>query len=205
MDERLQSQLAFIAEIDKMKTIHRLTLLMDKSRCETDAEHSWHVAAAALILKEYAAEEINADRVIQMALVHDLVEIYAGDTPAYDTQGYLSKTERERDAADKIFAILPSIQGQDIRALWEEFEKMETPDAKFAAALDRLMPLISNHFTEGHTWAENNVREEQIYSRMDVIRTAAPKLWPYVQGVIDEGIEKGYVVRRAHPVPQKRT
>ncbi len=194
MDERLLKQIDFIIEIDKMKNIHRLSLLMDKSRRETDAEHSWHFAIAALLLREYADEGVDINKVIRMALTHDLVEIYAGDTPAYDVIGYADKPQRERNAAEKLFAILPEGQAAEFHALWEEFEQAETSDAKFAAALDRFMPLLGNYMTDGHTWAEGHVREEQILARMDVIREAVPKLWPYVQKVIAESVEKGHVI-----------
>ncbi len=195
MDENLKKQLDFIIEIDKMKNIHRLSLLMDKSRRETDAEHSWHFAMAAMLFADYADERVDIDRVIRMALVHDLVEIYAGDTPAYDVRGYQDKAERETASADKLFALLPGGQAEELYALWREFEAMETPDAQYAAALDRFMPLLGNYMTDGHTWAENHVRESQIYARMGIIETAIPKLWPYVQKVISDSVERGHVIR----------
>jgi putative hydrolase of HD superfamily len=195
MDANLQKQLDFIIEIDKMKNIQRLSLLMDKSRRETDAEHSWHFAMAAMLFSEYADEAVDINRVIRMALVHDLVEIYAGDTPAYDTLGYADKPERETAAADKLFNMLPPGQAAELHALWKEFEQMETPDAKYAAALDRFMPLLGNYMTDGHTWAQNHVRESQIYARMAVIETAVPKLWPYVRQVINDSVERGHVIR----------
>jgi putative hydrolase of HD superfamily len=195
MDDKLKKQLAFIVEIDKMKSVYRLSLLMDKSRRETDAEHSWHFAMAAMIFAEYADESVDINRVIKLALVHDLVEIYAGDTPAYDVQGYADKPQRETAAADKLFSILPEGQAQELHSLWREFEEMETPDAKYAAALDRFMPLLGNYMTDGHTWAQNHVHEEQIYKRMAIIETAIPKLWPYVRQVIRESVEKGHVIR----------
>jgi putative hydrolase of HD superfamily len=197
MDENLKQQLAFIVEIDKMKSVYRLSLLMDKSRRETDAEHSWHFAMAAMLFAEYADDSVDINRVIKMALVHDLVEIYAGDTPAYDTVGYMDKPQRETAAADKLFSMLPSAQAQELYGLWREFEEMETADAKYAAGLDRFMPLLSNYMTDGHTWAQNHVHEDQIYKRMGIIETAIPKLWPYVQQVINESVEKGHVIRDA--------
>ena len=194
MTERLHKQLEFIIEIDKMKSVYRRTLLADRSREETDAEHSWHFALSALILHEYAAEEIvDINRVIQMALVHDLVEIYAGDTFAYDTRGYESKEQRERESADKLFALLPGDQAALFRALWEEFDAMETPDARYASAIDRLQPFISNSITEGHTWAQHGVTQGQIYNRMRPVEKTVPALWQFVEDVIRNARSKGYV------------
>ena len=194
MTERMKQQLDFIIEIDKMKSIYRQTMVTDCSRAETDAEHSWHFAMGALLLYEYAAEDgVDLHRVIQMALSHDLVEIYAGDTFAYDTQGYTDKPEREQDAADKLFAILPPDQGAFFRALWEEFERMDTPTARYAAAIDRLMPLISNHVTKGYTWMKHGVTQAQIYKRMRPLESALPELWEYVEQVVREARENQFV------------
>lgn len=195
MTERIHKQLAFLIEIDRMKSIYRQTLVMDRSRAETDAEHSWHFAMAAWVLYEHAADkDINMSRVIQMALVHDLVEIYAGDTFAYDTKGYADKDQRERAAADKLFAMLPADQGGLLRALWEEFDRMDTPDARYASAIDRLQPFISNYMTEGHTWVKHQVSAEQIYTRMRPLETAIPELWEFVEFVVKNACEKGYVL-----------
>ena len=193
MDDRFNQQLHFLVEIDKMKTILRQTLLVDSSRQENDAEHSWHMAVMAMVLREYANDAVDLSRVLQMALVHDLIEIYAGDTFAYDERGIQSKAQREADAADRLFALLPGDQGQDIRALWEEFERMETPDAQYAAVIDRLQPLINNTMTEFHTWRRRNIRSAQVYRRMDIIRTATPLLWPFVEEVIADATAKGYL------------
>lgn len=185
MLEKLKMQLDFLAEIDKMKNVVRQTLLIDKSRFETDAEHSWHFAIMALTLKEYAADPtVDINRVVQMALVHDLVEIYAGDTYAYDEKGYESKTARENDAADKLFTKLPTEQGTQFRALWEEFEEASTPDALYASAIDRLQPLLNNYMTDGVTWREHGVRAKQVYTRMEPIKRATPELWPFVEHVV---------------------
>jgi len=187
--------LAFIIEIDKLKTVYRRSLVSDKSRNETDAEHSWHFALTALVLAEYAGENgIDVNRVIQMALVHDLVEIYAGDTFAYDTEGYASKEKREREAADRLFSLLPDEQGSAYRALWEEFDSLETPDARFAASIDRLNPLIGNYITDGHAWKQNNVEAKKIYERMLPIKTAAPKLWELVEKIVGEAVGNGWVI-----------
>ena len=135
---RLDQQLRFTAEIDKMTSILRRTMLIDGSRRENDAEHSWHIAVMALIFEEYATEPVNINRAVKMCVVHDLIEIYAGDTFAYDAAGNADKAEREAAAADKLFAQLPKEQGEEIRLLWEEFDAMQTPDAKYAACMDRL-------------------------------------------------------------------
>ena len=187
MTDKLRSQINFLSEADKMKSVYRQTILTDRSREETDAEHSWHFALMAMTLFEYRGEKsVDLDRVIKMALVHDLVEIYAGDTFAYDTAGYADKDKRERAAADKLFALLPGEQARSYRALWDEFEQMKTPDAKYAGAIDRLQPFLNNHLTDGHTWVKHSVTEEQIYERMAPVREALPELWEFVEFVVGE-------------------
>ncbi len=192
--ERLKKQLEFIVEIDKMKSILRQTVLINKSRRENDAEHSWHLALMAIILKEYSAQEVNLEKVIKMVLVHDLVEIDAGDTFCYDEKANLDKAERELCAADRIFAILPEDQGKEIRQLWEEFEECETPEAQFAASLDRLQPFIHNYHTEGHTW-RHGITSDKVHARMAKVRVGAPQLWELVNTMIEECVEKGYLLR----------
>lgn len=191
-EDRLKKQLEFILEIDKMKKILRQTILTDYSRQENDAEHSWHISVMAMVLAEYADESVDISRVIRMTLVHDLIEIYAGDTFAYDAAGNQDKKARENAAADRLFAMLPADQGSEIRNLWEEFDRMESPDAIFAAALDRLQPLLHNFVTEGHTW-KRGVTSEQVRKRMAVIEKANPQLFEVVNTVIDESLEKGYL------------
>lgn len=191
---RMGQQIDFLIEVDKMKTVLRQTLLADGSRQENDAEHSWHFALAAMILREYAcSEEVDLFRVLKMALIHDLVEVYAGDTFAYDEQGYMDKEAREEAAADRLFGLLPDDQGKEIRALWEEFDAMQTPDSLYASALDRLMPLLNNYLTQGHTWKKGNVKSPQVYKRMEVIRTGMPALWSFVDAIIQDSIQKGYL------------
>ncbi|MBR5376243.1 MAG: HD domain-containing protein, partial [Lachnospiraceae bacterium] len=141
---RLDQQLLFTAEIDKMTSVLRRTVLIDKSRRENDAEHSWHIAVMAMLFSEYAKEPVNIGRAVEMCVVHDLVEIYAGDTFAFDVEGNIGKEERERKAADKLFSQLPDDQGRMIRKLWEEFDAMQTNDAKYAACMDRLQPFLHN-------------------------------------------------------------
>jgi len=192
MTDRLSSQLKFLAEADKMKSVSRQTMLSDGSREETDAEHSWHFALMALTLFEYCAlPGVSVDRVVRMALVHDMVEIYAGDTFAYDARGYADKAERERKAADKLFALLPEGQAVEYRRLWEEFESMETPDAEYANAIDRLQPFMNNYLTNGHTWVKHGVAMEQVYERMEPVRAVLPELWEFIEMVVRENFKKG--------------
>ena len=194
MIEKLEQQLKFLAEADKMKNILRQTMLSDRSRQETDAEHSWHFALTAMTLYEYCGiEGVDINRVIKMALVHDLVEIYAGDTFAYDAKGYESKEEREMEAADKLFSLLPTEQATEYRALWEEFDGMDTPDAIYASAIDRLQSLHNIHLSGGYTWEKHGITADKIYKRMTPIKTALPDLWGFVEYTINEGLEKGYI------------
>lgn len=190
---RFEKQLSFLIEIDKMKSVFRRTMLIDLTRRENDAEHSWHFALTALVLCEYAKDDVDITRVIKMALVHDLVEVYAGDTFAYDEAGYADKEERELKAADKIFGMLPDDQRDEFRALWDEFEDFNTKESCYANAIDRLQPFINNYKTDGYTWREGNVNKAQVYKRMDAVRLYAPKLWPFLEYVIDDAIEKGYI------------
>ncbi len=194
MKDRLERQLNFLIEADKLKTVLRQTILIDKSRRENDAEHSWHFALTAMVLYEYAHRHVDLAHVMKMAIVHDIVEIYAGDTFAYDEPGYTDKPERETLAANRLFSILPEGQSGELRALWEEFEQMETPDALFAAACDRLQPFINNSMTQGHTWARNNVTCDKVLKRMDVVRSAMPELWEFIDRVMHDSIEKGYLL-----------
>ena len=194
MTDRLERQLEFLIEADKMKSVFRQTLVMDKSRQENDAEHSWHIALMALTLHEYAAHGgVDINRVLRMALLHDLVEIYAGDTFAYDADGAKDKQQREEAAADKLFSLLPPEQSREFRALWEEFDAMKTPDSMYAAAIDRLQPFISNYKTDGHTWIRHKVTAEQVYARMAPVKDALPALWEFVERVIRESCGKGHL------------
>src|SRR2546422_9454252 len=155
--QRLDLQIRFILEIDKLKTILRRTYLLNEDRAENTAEHSWHLAIMALLLAEHANEPVNVARVVKMVLVHDIVEIDAGDTYFYDTAAALDKSEREHAAADRLYGILPADQGKELRDLWEEFEAAKTADARFALALDRFMPQLHNYHTHGRAWAEHGI------------------------------------------------
>ena len=193
MRERLARQVAFIVEIDKLKNVLRQTLLTDESRQENSAEHSWHLALMAGLLAEYAPEGVDVARVVRMVLVHDLVEIDAGDAFCYDPAAVMGKAEREQACADRLFGMLPADQGAELRELWDEFEERSTPDGRFANALDRLQPLFQNLHTRGGTWRMHGVAREQVKKRMEPIRDAAPELWPLVEEVLEKATVEGWV------------
>ena len=192
--ERLQKQMEFILEVDKVKQIVRQTYLTDGSRKENDAEHSWHLALMAVLLKEYANEEVNLEKVIPMVLIHDLVEIDAGDTYAYDRAGLATQRDRETKAADRIFGMLPEDQGRRFRNLWEEFEAYETAEAKFAHVLDNCQPLILNDASGGKSWKEHTVHKSQIYRRNEHTAEGSREIWEYMKQLIDKHIQLGHVI-----------
>ena len=196
MTQRLQNQLKFLAIADEMKHVFRQTKLIDGSRYENDAEHSWHFALMAITLFEHnALDGVNIDRVTKMAIVHDLVEIYAGDTPAQDIAANVGKEEREREAADKLFALLPSEQGQEFRNLWEEFDAMETPDAIYASAVDRFQSMFLLYKNgEGSAWVKFKATTGRVRTRMLPIKIAIPALWPWVEDAIAESVAKGLLI-----------
>ena len=194
MDDRLKEQIDFILEIDKMKEILRQNYLADGSARENDADHSWHLAMMALILSEYSNEKVDVTRVVPMVLTHDLVEIDAGDTYAYDEAGALTKEKREKAAADRIFGILPKEQGTWMRGLWDEFEACNTPDSKFAHVLDNSLPLFLNHAAGGISWKEHKVKRSQIYKRNRITGEGSAKIWEYMQELIQENINKGNII-----------
>lgn len=190
---RLEQQIQFITEIDKVKNIFRQTYLADKNRKENDAEHSWHIALMAYLLQEYAEEPVDVGRVMLMVLIHDLVEIDAGDTYAYDLKGAETKWEREAAAADRIFHILPEDQGNHLRGLWEEFEEYKTADAKYAHLLDNFQPLLLNDASGGRSWAEHEVKKSQIYKRNEHIAETSAEIWECMQKIVEKHIDKGNV------------
>lgn len=192
--ERLQKQMEFILEVDKVKNIIRQTYLVDGKRKENDAEHSWHLALMAVLLKEYANEAVNLSRVIPMVLIHDLVEIDAGDTYAYDQAGLATQRERETKAADRIFGMLPEDQGGWFRSLWEEFEAYESADAKFAHVLDNCQPLILNDASGGKSWKEHVVHKSQIYKRNEHTAEGSTEIWEYMKQLIDKHVQLGHVI-----------
>ena len=192
---RLEQQISFIVEIDKVKNIFRQTFLADGNRKENDAEHSWHIAIMALLLKEYAEEEVDILKVMTMVLIHDLVEIDAGDTYAYDEEAKKTQKDRELKAADRIFSMLPEDQQGKFRALWDEFEAAETKEAKFARTMDNLQPLMLNHATEGRSWLEKGVRLSQILKRNERTPKGSKELWAYAyENMLKPNVEKGKIV-----------
>ncbi|MGD2187744.1 MAG: HD domain-containing protein [Desulfobacterales bacterium] len=192
--ERFKRQIEFILEVDKLKQIQRRTTLLDRSRQENSAEHSWHIALIVLILSEYANEDhLDFLQVIKLLLAHDLVEIDAGDTYCYDKGGVQNQKEREKRAADRIFNILPPDQAKSFRALWDEYEDRKTPESRFANALDRFQPLLHNYFTAGHTWRQHGIQKKQVLSRMQPVSDGSSVLWDYVTALIDDAITKGFL------------
>lgn len=179
--ERLEKQFQFCLEIDKEKMIGRQTYLSDGKRKENDAEHAWHMAVMALLLSEYANEEIDVLKTISMILIHDVVEIDAGDTYAYDEQAKASQEERETRAAERIFGLLPEDQKKKFRALWDEFEAKETREAKFARTLDNIQPLMLNHATDGKSWVEHQVLLSKVLQRNEITPQGSQTLWDYVR------------------------
>ena len=192
--DRMKQQIAFLMEIDKVKNIFRQTYLADGKRKENDAEHSWHLAIAAFLLKEYVAEDVDVMKVMIMVLIHDLVEIDAGDTYAYDAEGAKTKRAREVAAADRIFGMLPEDQGTKFRNLWEEFEAYETSEAKFAHVLDNCQPLLLNDASGGKSWKEHTVHKSQIYKRNEHTAEGSREIWEYMQQLIDKHIQLGHVI-----------
>ena len=193
--DRIKKQIAFVREIDGLKHVLRQSYLMNGSRRENDAEHTWHIAVMALLLQEHAAEpDLAIGKVVHMLLIHDVVEIDAGDTFAYDVQGHADKWERETAAAKRIFGLLPADQQTTWTDLWLEFEEGRTPEARYAAAMDRLHPVLHNFYTEGKAWRAHGVRVDAVRKRLAVVAEAAPALGPFVAGLLEEAVAKGYLL-----------
>lgn len=190
---RLEQQMQFIMEVDKLKKITRQTYISDASRKENDTEHSWHLALMAFLLSEYANEEVDVLKVIKMVLIHDIVELDAGDTYAYDDKGNSTKREREVKAAERIFGMLPQDQAQEMRNLWEEFEASDTAEAKFALTLDKIQPMMLNDITEGRAWREHEVRDEQVYKRNKNTKDGSAQLWEFVKPLIEKNVNAGNI------------
>ncbi len=193
MNERLKKQLDFMLELDKMKNIYRQTYVLHEDRKENDAEHSWHLAILAFMLEEYAAEPIDTLKVIKMVLLHDVVEIDAGDTYLYDEEGYKSKAEREEKAAQRIFGLLPDDQRDEYYALWREFEDDITYESRFASILDRMQPLLLNYTKGGIAWKEHGVHKEQVLSRNRPYFDASHELAEVIESVIEDAAAKGWL------------
>ncbi|HEY2379862.1 MAG TPA: HD domain-containing protein [Terriglobia bacterium] len=194
--ERFERQIQFILEIDKLKTILRRTYLIHADRAENTAEHSWHLALGAIVLAEHANEPVDVARVVKMVLVHDIVEIDAGDTYFYDAVGALDKPEREDAAAERLFGILPEDQGNELRALWQEFEAGNTPDARFALALDRFMPQLHNYYTHGRSWAEHGITADRVLERNEGMAEGSARLWQHARGLLEDAVVKGLLPAR---------
>ena len=194
-NERINKILKWAVEIDKMTAVYRRTVLIDKSRRENDAEHSWHIAVMAMLFEDYAVEKVDTGRAVKMCVIHDLIEIYAGDTFAFDPKANEDKAEREKAAADKLFSQLPKELGQEIRSLWEEFDSMSTPDAKYAACMDRLQPFLHNTLTDGFTWVEGKTHRQPVEKRLEVVKNFMPEVYKWVMINIDNGIEQGWILK----------
>lgn len=191
MKERLQKQLDFILELDRLKYITRQSYVADGSRHENDSEHSWHLALMAMLLSEYANEPVDVLHVVKMVLIHDAVEIDAGDTYAYDDAGNATKRQREEAAADRIFNILPADQAAQMRDIWEEFEANETPEARFANALDRVQPIMLNDITGGRAWREHEVAAQQVINRNQNTHLGSEELWTYAKELVEKNRKLG--------------
>jgi len=190
-DERFEKQVQFILEADKEKNIFRQTHLSNHGRQENDAEHAWHMALMIYLLREYANKEIDLAKTMMMALIHDIVEIDAGDTYAYDAEGLVTQKEREEMAARRIFGLLPADQGKELRALFDEFEAYETPEARFAHAMDNFQPLLLNNSNDGGDWKAHGVSKSQVLKRNAKTGTGSAKIGEYVQNIIEENVKKG--------------
>ncbi len=195
MHERLTQQIAFLVEADKLKSVIRRTPLVDVSRLENSAEHSWHLVLVIMVLREYGQPGVDWMRVMEMVAVHDLVEIDAGDVSAYDVDALAAKLVREQAAADRIFGLLPADQQEHFRQLWEEFEAQATPEARFANAVDRLQPLIQNAHSGGGSWCGQTLVRAQILRRMAPIETSLPDVWPHVLEVVEAFCAAGVLKR----------
>ena len=193
MNDRLEKQINFILELDKMKNLYRQTYVLHEDRKENDAEHSWHIAIMAILLSEYANSEIDVTKVIKMLLLHDIIEIDAGDTYCYDAVGNSTKAEREEKAAQRIFGLLPEDQYHDFYGLWREFEDSTTKEARFAAVLDRLQPLMLNYTKGGISWQEHGIYKEQVLKRNENYFSESDELAKLIRSVIDDAEKKGWL------------
>jgi putative hydrolase of HD superfamily len=193
--DRFKRQVEFLLEIDRLKHTFRQTILLDRSRHENSVEHSWHIALSAMIFSEYTdMDGIDLGRVIRMVLVHDLVEIDAGDTYCYDEQAGVDQHEREQRAADRIFGLLPPDQTEEFRRLWDEFEEARSAEARYAHAMDRFQAFLHNYFTEGQMWRRHGIRRAQVIRRMQPVERGAPRVWDYVRSLIEDAVARGYLL-----------
>ena len=192
-EERLKRQLEFVLEIDRLKAVVRQSHLIGADRRENSAEHCWHVAVMAFVLSEHANEPIDAARCAKMLLVHDIVEIDAGDVYRYDVEARAERTDREERAAERIYGLLPDEQPGELRRLWQEFEHGDSPEARFARALDRLMPLLHNYHTEGRSWKEHGVSSREVLQSNEVMAEGSEGLWEYARSLIKDAVRRGYL------------
>ncbi|MBE6665872.1 MAG: HD domain-containing protein [Ruminococcaceae bacterium] len=191
MEKRIEKQLAFSLEIDKVKNVFRQTHLSGHGRLENDAEHSWHIAVMAYLFREYANEQVDIAKVMMMCLIHDIVEIDAGDTYAYDEEGLKTQKNREDAAKQRIFSILPTEQANELISLFDEFEAYETAESRFAHVMDNLQPLILNNSNNGNDWKEHHIKSAQIYKRQSKTKLGSEKLFDVIDNIIQENIQKG--------------
>lgn len=192
--DRFNKQLGFLTEIDKLKQIFRNTILMDDSRRENDAEHTWHMAVCAMLFIEYAnVKDLDMLKVLKMIMIHDVVEIDAGDTFAYDAIGQMDKAEREQKAANRIFGLLPDDQREEFMELWNEFEEYETPESKYAILVDTFMPIYHNYKTKGLQWQRLKVTSDKVLTRNSHIQHGSEEIWEYIQSIVKDAVEKGYL------------
>jgi putative hydrolase of HD superfamily len=192
-NDRLIQQLNFILEIDRLKGVMRRSMLISGDRYENSAEHSWHVALMAVLLAEHSNEPVDVLHMVKMLLVHDIVEIDAGDTYAYDENGKQSQAEREQMAAKRLFGLLPCDQGQDLKAAFDEFDARQTAEAKMANAVDRLMPLLHNYYSQGKEWRKHGITREQVIQRIGPVVDGSEVLWAFAEEIIDKSVEEGYL------------
>lgn len=189
---RLDQQIAFVRELDNLKRVRRQTWLTDASRQENSAEHSWHIAVMALVLAEYApGDDLDLGRVMQMLLIHDVVEIDAGDTFCYDNAAVAQQADHEKRAAERLFGLLPRDLADRFRNLWEEFEARETPESLLANSLDRLQPILSNFHSDGKSWRANGITRAQVRERNRIVADGAPELWTYIEDLLQRAVDKG--------------
>lgn len=194
--DKLKKQMDFLIEIDKLKNIFRQSLVTESERHENDAEHSWHICMFAFILEEYAPEGTDLLRCIKMLLIHDLVEIYAGDTYLYDEKGYLDKQKREQEAAEKLFSVLDESQYSELKSLWYEFEESATKESKFANTMDRIQPVFLNYLSKGKMWKKNGIHKSQVISKGRIFsEDGEPRIKKFMLELIDECVEKGYLLQ----------
>ena len=191
----LELSLKFVVEIDKLKSVLRRTTLTDGSRYENTAEHSWHITLMAVLLADHGPEDLDLMRAVKMLLVHDIVEIDAGDTFCYDEVGSQDKAEREERAAERLFGMRPEAQAREVRELWQEFEARESPEARFANAMDRAQPILQNLETRGHSWQQHGIRLGQVLERNRPIEDGAPGLWRLLRRRLEEAVEEGWLAR----------